>query len=100
MCTAVSFLNLDHYFGRNLDLEYCYEEQVTITPRGFPFHFHRAGRTLRPHYALIGMAYLREGYPLYYDASNEKGLSMAGLSFAGSAVWQNEKAGGGLHCAL
>jgi choloylglycine hydrolase len=37
------------------------------------------------HYAIIGMAYVVDGYPLYYDATNEKGVSMAGLRFAGNA---------------
>ena len=27
------------------------------------------------------MAFVSEGYPLYYDAVNEKGLGMAGLNF-------------------
>ena len=57
MCTAVSFLTRDHYFGRNLDLEYSYEESVTITPRNYPFRF-RNGTELPTHYALIGMAYV------------------------------------------
>ena len=39
MCTAVSYNNGCHYFGRNLDLEYCYEESVTITPRNYGFVF-------------------------------------------------------------
>ena len=80
MCTAVSFLKGDHYFGRNLDLEYSYDESVTITPRNYPFHF-RSGVSLENHYALIGVAHVEAGYPLYYDATNEKGLSMAGLNF-------------------
>lgn len=80
MCTAVSFLSKDHYFGRNLDLEYSYIETVTITPRNYPFKF-RKKETLETHYAMIGIAYVHEGYPLYYDATNEKGLSMAGLNF-------------------
>lgn len=80
MCTAVSFLTKDHYFGRNLDLEYSYIETITITPRNYPFKFRKKG-TLETHYAMIGIAYVHEGYPLYYDATNEKGLSMAGLNF-------------------
>lgn len=86
MCTAVSFLTRDHYFGRNLDLEYSYEESVTITPRNYPFRF-RNGTELSTHYALIGMAYVYENTPLYYEATNEKGLSMAGLNFPGYAVY-------------
>lgn len=80
MCTAISFLTKDHYFGRNLDLEYSYNETVTITPRNYPFCF-RHKSTLYQHYAIIGVAYIYENYPLYYDATNEKGLSMAGLNF-------------------
>jgi len=90
MCTAISYQTKDHYFGRNLDLEYSYEERVTITPRNYPFIFRRAGE-LREHYAMIGMAYVQDGYPLYYDATNEKGLSMAGLLFAGNAYYSKEE---------
>ena len=80
MCTAISFLTNDHYFGRNLDLEYSYTESVVITPRNFPLPF-RKKLPLENHLAMIGMAYVCEGYPLYYDATNEAGLSMAGLNF-------------------
>jgi len=86
MCTAISFSNGSHYFGRNLDLEYSYNETVTITPRSYPFQF-RCGRRLDTHFALIGMAYICDDYPLYYDATNEKGLSMAGLNFPGNAIY-------------
>lgn len=89
MCTAVSYQTKNHYFGRNLDLEYSYYETVTITPRNYPFYFRRA-RELRQHYALIGMAYVNENYPLYYEATNEKGLSMAGLNFPGNAHYKAE----------
>lgn len=91
MCTAVSFLSKDHYFGRNLDLEYSYIETIAITPRNFPFHF-RKKETLKTHYAMIGIAYVHEGYPLYYDATNEKGLSMAGLNFPQYADYKPEAA--------
>lgn len=33
MCTAIRLTTHDHYFGRNLDLEYSYQETVAITPR-------------------------------------------------------------------
>jgi len=84
MCTAINFKTKDHYFGRNLDLEYTYEETVTVTPRNYPFRFRMAG-TIESHYAMIGMAYVVGGYPLYYEATNEKGVSVAGLMFAGNA---------------
>lgn len=92
MCTAVSYRTADHYFGRNLDLERTFRESVTVTPRNYPFRFRRAG-TLSSHYAMIGMASVIDGYPLYYEATNEKGLSMAGLNFPGYAAYYPEQAG-------
>ncbi|MDE6026038.1 MAG: choloylglycine hydrolase [Lachnospiraceae bacterium] len=80
MCTALTYSTDVHYFGRNLDLEYSYNETVTITPRNYPFVFRRTD-TIKNHYAMIGMAYVTDGYPLYYDATNEMGLSMASLNF-------------------
>lgn len=89
MCTAITYSTQDHYFGRNLDLEFSYHEEVTITPRNFPFAF-RCKNTIGQHYALIGMAFVVGNYPLYYDAINEKGLGMAGLNFPGNADYKNE----------
>ncbi len=86
MCTAATYKTIDHYFGRNLDLEYSYHETVTITPQNYEFIF-RNGKKLSKHYALIGMAYISDNYPLYYDAINEKGLGMAGLNFPGNAFY-------------
>lgn len=92
MCTAATYKTKDHYFGRTLDYEYSYEEKVTITPRNYPFHFRKAG-TVEQHYAMIGMAFIVGDYPLYYDATNEKGLSMAGLNFPGYADYKAEVEG-------
>ncbi len=87
MCTAATYETKSFYFGRNLDLEYSYEESVTVTPRNFPLPF-RMAPPLTQHYAFLGMSYVTGGYPLYYDATNEKGLSMAGLHFVGNAVYR------------
>ena len=92
MCTAVSFCSGDHYFGRNLDLEYSYDETVTVTPRNYPLSF-RSGLSLTNHYAMIGVAHVEEGYPLYYDAVNEKGLGMAGLNFPVSTEYKQPVSG-------
>lgn len=86
MCTAISFKTNDHYFGRNLDYEHDFGEQIIITPRNFTLHF-RNGSTLSNHYAMIGMAVEANNYPLYFDATNEAGLSMAGLNFPDNAYY-------------
>ncbi len=87
MCTALSFLQQKHYFGRTLDYEMSYDEKITITPRHYPLRF-SGGEVMREHYALIGMAAGEDSYPLYYDAINEKGLAMAGLLFTDNAYYQ------------
>ena len=89
MCTAVTYKTKDFYFGRTLDYEFSYGEEVTITPKNYHFKF-RNGNFLIVHYALIGMAHVADDYPLYYEAVNECGLGMAGLNFPGNAVY-NEK---------
>lgn len=92
MCTAATYTTKDHYFGRNLDLEFSYNETVTVTPRDYPFQFRKV-KALESHYAMIGMAFVVDNYPLYYDATNEKGLSMAGLNFPENADYKQEAEG-------
>lgn len=92
MCTAISWQNGCHYFGRNLDLERSYGECVAVTPRRYPFSF-RCGERLERHHAMIGMAHVSGGYPLYYEATNEHGLSIAGLNFPDSAVYHPYRCG-------
>lgn len=87
MCTAITYKTKNNYFGRNFDLEFSYNETVTVTPRNYPFIFRKEGQ-LNSHYAMIGMAFVVGDYPLYYDATNEKGLSMAGLNFPGNADYK------------
>ncbi|MBR3844832.1 MAG: choloylglycine hydrolase, partial [Clostridia bacterium] len=89
MCTAITH---SHYFGRNLDLEFAYGEAVTVMPQNFPLPF-RHIQDLSAHYAMIGMAHAKVEYPLYYDATNEYGLSMAGLRFREHCVYHAPKPG-------
>lgn len=92
MCTAVTYKTKDFYFGRTLDYEYSYSEEITITPRNFPLSFRGMG-TMETHYAMIGMALVVDNYPLYFDAVNEKGLAMAGLNFVGYAEYKEPMPG-------
>ena len=86
MCTAATYKTKGFYFGRTLDYEFSYGEEITITPRNYPIPF-RHMDTFASHYAIIGMAHVADNYPLYYDAMNEKGLGMAGLNFVGNAAY-------------
>lgn len=87
MCTAATYVTKDFYFGRTLDYEFSYGEEIVITPRDYFFQFSRMGE-MRHHYAIMGVAHVVSDYPLYYDGINEKGLGMAGLNFVGNAFYR------------
>lgn len=92
MCTAATYKTADFYFGRTLDYEFSYGDEVTVAPRNFPISFRHMGQ-IKSHYAIIGMAHIADGYPLFYDAINEKGLGMAGLNFVGNAAYADAAEG-------
>ena len=86
MCTAICYRSNASYFGRNLDLDRGYGESVVITPRNYEIKM-RCEKPIKSHYAMIGMATVADDYPLYYESTNEMGLSMAGLNFPENAVY-------------
>lgn len=86
MCTSIAMKTNDFYFGRTMDFEYNFNECVVFTPRNYPLPFRRTSIMDR-HYAMLGMATVAEGYPLYADAVNEKGLCIAGLNFPDNAYY-------------
>lgn len=92
MCTAATYKTKDFYFGRTLDYEFSYGEEVVIMPRRYPLSFRLAGK-LESHYAIIGMAFVAGNDPLFYDGINEKGLGMAGLNFVGNACYSKPVSG-------
>ncbi len=61
-------------------------------PRRFPLAFREKG-TVNEHYAMIGMATVVSGVPLFYEAANECGLSIAGLNFPGNAYYMPKEEG-------
>lgn len=92
MCTAAVYKTDDMYFGRTLDYESSYGEETAVMPRRFELRF-SDGSASAEHFAMIGTAHIAGGYPLYYDAVNEKGLGMAGLNFVGNAKYAKPAAG-------
>ena len=93
MCTSLTLPTPDGttLFGRTLDLDTHFGEAPTLTPRRYPFRFADC-YPFTHHYALLGMATVMDGptangYPLYAEAMNEKGLCMAGLRFQDNAVY-------------
>ena len=81
MCTAISFSsNNNHYFGRNLDLNYPFKESIIVTPRKYEIRF-KCLEPMKDHYAIFGVGISKFDYPLYFDCINEYGLGFAGLNF-------------------
>lgn len=68
MCTAIS---TGRFFGRTLDVEREWGGEVV-----------RYGN-------IIGMAYVADGVPLWFDAANKHGLGGAALNFPGLAVYRD-----------
>lgn len=86
MCTSITMKTQDFYFGRTMDFEFNFNESVVFTPRNYPLTFRKVGQ-LNRHYAMLGMAAVVDGYPLYAEAVNEAGLCIAGLNFPDNAYY-------------
>ena len=90
MCTAATYKTKDFYFGRTLDYEFSYGDEIVVMPRNYPLSFRKAEKP-KTQYAMIGMAFVAGKDPLFYDGINEKGLGMAGLNFVGNACYNKPK---------
>lgn len=47
MCTAATYQTKDFYFGRTLDYEFSYGDEIVVTPRKFPLDFCHMGNAMR-----------------------------------------------------
>lgn len=87
MCTALTLKTKDgqHLFGRNMDIEYNFNQSVHLVPRNFEYKNVATNETNSTKYAVMGMATIIDNHPLFAEAMNEKGLACAGLNFPGFA---------------
>ena len=86
MCTAIKVDFKDGFFGRNMDIDHSFGEQIIITPRNYRLKF-KVSNSFERHYAIMGVGTVIDEYPLYADAMNEKELCFAGLSFKDNAKY-------------
>lgn len=77
MCTAVTYQTNQFYFGRTLDYESSYGEEIVILPRKFPLPFLHM-ETITQHYAIMGIAHVANQYPLFMMPSMKKGSAWQG----------------------
>lgn len=90
MCTAITLKDTVTLFGRTLDVEKDYGQEIVLTPKKYRFQF-KNGTVLDNHFAVLGTAIISKDYPLYFDAVNETGLAAAGLNFPQNAVYTESK---------
>ncbi len=85
MCTSLALPLPDgrQLFGRTLDWSEHFGERLVLSSCDFDL----TPAVFGTHPALLGMATVVEGYPLYAEAMNEYGLCMAGLRFAAFAFY-------------
>ena len=83
MCTGLALETKDglHLFGRNMDIEYSFNQSIIFIPRDFKCVNKSNKKELTTKYAVLGMGTIFDDYPTFADGMNEKGLGCAGLNF-------------------
>lgn len=93
MCTALTLTTTEnnHLFGRNMDLEYSFNQSIIFIPRNYTVVNTVNQKTNQNKYAILGMGTMFAGYPTFADVMNEKGLAIAGLNFPKYAKFPKEQ---------
>lgn len=83
MCTGLALETKDglHLFGRNMDIEYSFNQSIIFIPRNFKCVNKSNKKELTTKYAVLGMGTIFDDYPTFADGMNERGLGCAGLNF-------------------
>lgn len=91
MCTALTLKTKDgyHLFGRNMDVEYSFNQSIYLIPRNFQYTNHATDEQNTTKYAILGMATIIDHHPCLADGFNEKGLACAGLNFPGFVHYED-----------
>lgn len=90
MCTALNLQRDYKYslFGRNMDIEYNFNQAVHFVPRNFNYLNIAEKKDESSKYAVMGMATTIDNHPMFADGFNEKGLAIAALNFPAYAEYE------------
>ena len=101
MCTALTLASHDgfHLFGRNMDLEYNFNQSVITVPRNFPLKNRLTNKIGRTPLGIMGMGTVMDNHPMLADGFNELGLACAGLNFPKYAHYQETSEKGAYNMA-
>ena len=87
MCTSLKLKYKDIYvFGRNLDLEYHFNEGVIAIKETYLMKY-KFLKEETVNKKIMGIGSLIDNYPLFAEAMNEDGLCIAGLNYPGNAYY-------------
>ena len=89
MCTAFS---RNGHFGRTMDYEKSFGEELLFLPRRCPLKFRYTG-VPKEHAAILGVGVFDGEFPLMFDGVNEFGVFAAALNFPVSAKYYTQKCG-------
>lgn len=92
MCTALTMKSKDglHFFGRNMDIEYSFNQAPHLIPRNFKYINVIDNKEYQTKYAILGMGMSMDNHPMLAEGFNEKGLGCSGLNFPGYAHYEQE----------
>lgn len=99
MCTSFKLKYKDNYvFGRNLDLEYHFNEGVIGVDSSYFMNYKlEKGAVLNKR--LFGIGSLVDDYPLFAEAMNDKGLCIAGLNYPNNCKYFDKEQEGFINLA-
>ena len=87
MCTSLKLKYKERYvFGRNLDLEYHFNEGVIALNESYLMKY-KFLKEEKANKEILGIGSLIDDYPLFAEAMNEDGLCIAGLNYPGNAYY-------------
>ena len=90
MCTSLKLKYKDSYvFGRNLDLEYHFNEGVIALNKDYSMRY-KFLNSENTNKKIMGIGSLIDEYPLFAEAMNEDGLCIAGLNYPGNAYYNDD----------
>ena len=90
MCTSLKLKYKERYvFGRNLDLEYHFNEGVIALNESYLMKY-KFLKEEKVNKKIIGIGSLLDDYPLFAEAMNGDGLCIAGLNYPGNAYYHEK----------
>ena len=92
MCTAITLQSKDnhHFLARNYDFIPRAKLMMALAPRNFSYNNELTKKKIPNKYAVLGMSVSDDGFFIFADGVNEKGLACSILNLPAYASWNDE----------